>query len=74
MRGATKGSFYKRTTPQRDYRRVRIRAEELTDPVVHAVVTAMRDGDRKAFFAALSPSAMLTDNNVNPQPLVEWAD
>jgi hypothetical protein len=51
-----------------------MRAEELTDPGVRAFVTAMRDGDRKAFFAALSPSAMLTDNNVNPQPLVEWAD
>jgi hypothetical protein len=51
-----------------------MRAEELTDPVVRAFVTAMRDGDRKAFFAALSPSTLLTDNNVNPQPLVEWAD
>jgi hypothetical protein len=51
-----------------------MRAEELTDPVVRAFVTPVRDGDRKAFFAALSPSATLTDNNVNPQPLVEWAD
>jgi hypothetical protein len=48
-----------------------MRAEELTDPVVRAVATAMRDGGRKAFFAALSPSAMLTDNNVNPEALAE---
>jgi hypothetical protein len=50
-----------------------MRAEELTNPIVRSVVTAMRDGDRKAFFAAFSPSAELADDG-NSQPLVEWAD
>jgi hypothetical protein len=39
-----------------------MKAEELTIPAVHAVVTAMRDGDREAFFAAFTPSAKLTDD------------
>ena len=47
--------------------------EELTNPVVRAVVIAMRNGDREAFFAAFSPSAKLTDDG-HPHPLVEWAD
>jgi hypothetical protein len=50
-----------------------MKAEELANPVVRAVVTAMRDGDRKAFFAAFAPSAVLTDDG-HPQPLAEWAD
>jgi hypothetical protein len=50
-----------------------MKAEELTNPIVRAVVTAMRDGDRKVFFDAFSPSAKLTDDD-NSQPLVEWAD
>ncbi len=33
----------------------------------------MRDGDRKAFFAAFAPSAELTDDG-DPQLLAEWAD
>jgi hypothetical protein len=50
-----------------------MKAEELANPVVRAVVTAMHDGDRKAFFAAFAPSAVLTDDG-HPQPLAEWAD
>jgi hypothetical protein len=50
-----------------------MRAEDLANPVVRAVVTAMRDGNHKAFFAAFGPSAVLTDDG-HPQPLVEWAD
>jgi hypothetical protein len=33
-----------------------MKAEELTIPAVRAVVTAMCDGDREAFFAAFTPS------------------
>ncbi len=50
-----------------------MKAEELTNPIVRAVVTAMRDGDRKAFFAVFSSSAQLTDDG-NPEPLDEWVD
>jgi hypothetical protein len=50
-----------------------VKVEELSDPVVRAVIAAMRGGDRKAFFAAFAPSAVLTDDG-NPQPLEEWAD
>jgi hypothetical protein len=49
------------------------KTEELTNPVVRAMVSAMHDGDRKAFFALFAPSAQLTDDG-NPQPLAEWAD
>nr|AFK24828.1 hypothetical protein Josef01_02j05_39 [uncultured archaeon] len=52
---------------------VQMKAEELSNSVVRAVITAMRDGDRKAFFAAFAPSAVLTDDG-NPQPLADWAD
>jgi hypothetical protein len=48
-------------------------SQELRNPVVRAVVVAIRDGDRKAFLAAFAPSAVLTDDGV-PQPLAEWAD
>ncbi|MDQ3966812.1 MAG: nuclear transport factor 2 family protein [Thermoproteota archaeon] len=50
-----------------------MKAEELTNPIVRTVVTAMRDSDRKTFFAAFSPSAKLTDDG-NPVPLAEWVD
>lgn len=48
-------------------------AEALRNPAVRAVVIAMREGDREAFFAAFTPSAKLTDDG-HPQPLTEWAD
>jgi hypothetical protein len=50
-----------------------MKAEELTNPVVRGLVTAMRDSNRKAFFAAFSSSAKLTDDG-NSQPLSEWVD
>ena len=50
-----------------------MKAEEPTNPVVRAVVIAIRDDNRKAFFAAFAPSAELTDDG-QPQPLAEWAD
>ncbi len=48
-------------------------AEEMTNPVVRAVMSAVRDADRRAFFQAFAPSAKLTDDG-DLQPLVEWAD
>jgi hypothetical protein len=50
-----------------------MKAEELTNSAVRAVVTAMRDGNRKAFFAVFAPSAVLTDDG-HPQSLADWAD
>lgn len=50
-----------------------MKTEELTNPVVRAMVTAMHNGDRKAFFALFAPSAKLTDDG-NPEPLTEWVD
>ncbi|AIC15358.1 hypothetical protein [Nitrososphaera viennensis] len=50
-----------------------MRDEELTNPAVRAVITAMRDCNREAFFAAFAPSAELTDDG-HLQPLKEWAD
>ncbi|AFU58233.1 MAG: hypothetical protein QXX64_06540 [Nitrososphaera sp.] len=50
-----------------------MRAEELANSIVRTVVTAMRDGNHNAFFAAFAPSAVLTDDG-HPQSFVEWAD
>jgi hypothetical protein len=50
-----------------------MKTEELTNPVVRAMVTAMHIGDRRAFFALFAPSAKLTDDG-NPEPLTEWVD
>ncbi len=50
-----------------------MRAEELTNPVVRAVVLALQARDRKSFFALFAQSAKLTDDG-HPEPLVEWVD
>jgi hypothetical protein len=50
-----------------------MKTEELTNPVVRAMVTAMHNGDRKAFFALFAPTAKLTDDS-NPVSLTEWVD
>jgi hypothetical protein len=50
-----------------------MKTEELTNPVVRAMVTSMHIGDRKAFFDLFAPSAKLTDDG-NPEPLTEWVD
>lgn len=48
-------------------------AEDLTNPLVRAVIVALRDGDRKGFFAAFAPSAKLTDDG-HLEPFKDWAD
>jgi hypothetical protein len=50
-----------------------MKTEELTNAVVRAMVTAMHNGDRKAFFALFAPSAKLTDDG-DSEPLAEWVD
>ena len=52
---------------------VQMKTEELTNPVVRAMVTAMHNGDRNAFYNMFAPSAQLTDD-ANPVPLAEWVD
>ena len=52
---------------------VQLKTEELTNPVVRAMVTALNNGDRKAFYTMFAPSAQLTDD-ANPVPLAEWVD
>ncbi len=41
--------------------------------MVRSVILALRDGDRKGFFAPFEPSAKLTDDG-HPEPLTPWAD
>src|ERR687898_110095 len=50
-----------------------MKTEELTNPVVREMITAMHNGDRKEFFALFSPSAKLTDD-ANSVPLIECVD
>jgi hypothetical protein len=50
-----------------------MKPEELANPTVRGVVTAMRDGNREAFFSAFAPSAKRTDDG-EPQPLAKWSD
>lgn len=48
-------------------------AEELTDPAVRAVVTAINTGDRDGFFAALTTDATLSDDGTE-RDLTQWVD
>jgi hypothetical protein len=48
-------------------------SQEPSNPVVARLVTAINDGDRDAFLAALTPDATLTDDG-NPQSLTDWID
>src|SRR5712692_973302 len=50
-----------------------MRADELTNPVVRAVILAIQDGDRTSFFAQFAGSAKLTDDG-HPEALAEWED
>ncbi|WP_212764607.1 nuclear transport factor 2 family protein [Streptomyces sp. I05A-00742] len=47
--------------------------EELSDPSVRAVVIAVRDGDRDAFYGAFADHAELTDDGAL-QDLRAWAE
>lgn len=47
--------------------------EELTDPTARTVVTAMRDGDRDAFYGAFAEGAALSDDG-SLRDLRTWAE
>jgi hypothetical protein len=46
---------------------------EVTDPAVRAFIAAINDGDRTAFFAALTPDATMSDDGTD-RDLASWAD
>lgn len=47
--------------------------DQLQDPTVRAVVQAINDGDRDAFFALLTEDATLSDDG-SERDLVAWVD
>jgi hypothetical protein len=48
-------------------------SRDVTDPAVQALIAAINDGDRAAFFAALTPDATMSDDG-NDRDLASWAD
>ena len=47
--------------------------QDVTDPAVRALIAAINDGDRAAFFAALAPGATMSDDGTD-RDLADWAD
>jgi hypothetical protein len=47
--------------------------ESVTDPAVRAFIQGINDGDRGAFFAALTPDATMSDDG-RERDLTEWVD
>jgi hypothetical protein len=45
----------------------------VTEPAVQALIAAINDGDRAAFFAALTPEATMSDDGAD-RNLKEWAE
>jgi hypothetical protein len=50
-----------------------VEVEELADPVVRQLVTAVNAGERDAFFALLTPDATMSDDG-SERDLEEWVD
>ena len=48
-------------------------SRDVTEPAVQALIAAINDGDRAAFFAALTPDATMSDDG-NDGDLASWAD
>ncbi len=46
---------------------------DVTEPAVRALIAAINDGDREAFFAALAPDATMSDDGTD-RDLAGWAD
>jgi len=46
---------------------------DVTEPAVRALIKAINDGDRAAFFAALAPDATMSDDGTD-RDLAEWAE
>ena len=45
----------------------------VTEPAVHALLAAINDRDREAFFAALTPDATMADDGTD-RDLADWAE
>jgi hypothetical protein len=52
---------------------VTVPVDQLSDPAVRTLVTAVNAGDRDAFFAALAPGATMSDDGTE-RDLEEWVD
>ena len=48
-------------------------SRDVTDPAVQALIAAINEGDRAAFFATLTPDATMSDDS-NDCDLASWAD
>jgi len=48
-------------------------SHDVIEPAVQALIAAINDGDRVAFFAALTPDATMSDDG-NDRDLASWAD
>jgi hypothetical protein len=48
-------------------------SQDATDPAVQALIAAINDGDRAAFFGALTPGATMSDDGTD-RDLASWAD
>jgi hypothetical protein len=48
-------------------------SDEVTDPAVQALISAINSGDRAAFFDALAPGATMSDDGTD-RNLADWAD
>jgi hypothetical protein len=50
-----------------------IPTDQLSDPAVRALVTAINSNDEQAFFAALTPDATMSDDG-SDRDLRQWSD
>ena len=46
---------------------------DVDEPAVQALIAAINDGDREAFFAALTPDATMSDDGAD-RDLAQWAE
>ena len=46
---------------------------DVTEPAVQALIAAINDGDRAAFFAALAPGATMSDDGTD-RDLASWVE
>jgi hypothetical protein len=46
---------------------------DVKEPAVQALIAAINDGDRRAFFAALTPDATMSDDGTDRDP-AEWSE
>jgi hypothetical protein len=47
--------------------------DDVSEPAVRALIAAINDGDRAAFFEALAPGATMSDDGID-RDLADWAD